>query len=229
MSTEHGSDGMKTAQHREAEFLGRVTAGVTHELRNVLAIIRESSGLAEDLLAVAEEDTGGQRPERLAATLSTINHQITRGVDLLGHLNRLAHSPDQSVASVFLNQQVAQATALAERSARQKNVTLHAEPRTPELASNTGPLALQMTLAAAIDCLLQRLSSGCTITISAEVFGRVPAITLSCRGEAGSSPLTLEGIARSPCWEFLVELTGDLRGRIEADEAAARILLILSP
>ena len=228
MSTERGNDGMKTAQHREAEFFGRVTAAVTHELRNFLAIIRESSGLAEDLLAMTE-DTGGPRSERLTSTLSTINRQITRGVDLLGHLNRLAHSPDQSVASVFLNQQVAQATALAERSARQKNVTLHAEPRTPELASNTGPLALQMTLAAAIDCLLQRLSSGCTITISAEVFGRVPAITLSCRGEAGSSPLTLEGIARSPCWEFLVELTGDLRGRIEADEAAARILLILSP
>jgi C4-dicarboxylate-specific signal transduction histidine kinase len=219
---------MKTAQHREAEFFGRVTAGVTHELRNVLAIIRESSGLAEDLLAVAE-DTGGERPERLAATLSTINHQITRGVDLLGHLNRLAHSPDQSAASVFLNQQVAQATALAERSARQKNVTLHAEPRIPELAANTGPLALQMALAAAIDCLLQRLSSGGAITISAEVLDGVPAITLACRGETGSSPLTLDGIDRSPCWEFLVELTDDLRGRIEADEAAARIRLILSP
>ena len=228
MSTERGNDGMKTAQHREAEFFGRVTAAVTHELRNFLAIIRESSGLAEDLLAMTE-DTGGRRSERLAATLATINHQITRGVDLLDHLNRLAHSPDQSVAPVFLNQQVAQATALADRSARQKNVTLHAEPRNPELASNTGPLALQMALAAVIDCFLQRLSSGGTITISVEVFDGAPAITLSCRGEVGSLPLALDGISRSPCWASLAELTDDLRGRIEADESAARIRLILSP
>lgn len=227
MSTEHGKDGTKIAQNREAEFLGRITGAVTHELRNVLAIIQESSGLAEDLLAAAD-DAGGKRSDRLVTTLSTINNQITRGVDLLGHLNRLAHCPDESVASVFLNQQVAQATALAERFARQKNVTLHAEPRSPELASNTSPLASQMALAAAIDCFLEHLPSGGTITLSAEVFNGAPAIAMFCHDEAGSSPSSLDDIAQSSCWATLVELTDNLGGRIQIDEPAARVRLIFS-
>jgi C4-dicarboxylate-specific signal transduction histidine kinase len=227
MSTENGTNGTKIAQNREAEFLGRITASVTHELRNVLAIIQESSGLAEDLLA-AGDDAGGKRSDRLVTTLSTINNQITRGVDLLGHLNRLAHGPDESVASVFLNQQVAQATALAERFARQKNVALHAEPRSSELASNTSPLALQMALAAAIECFLQHLSSGETITLSAEVFDGAPTIAISCRDGSGNPPSGLDDIAQSPCWATLVELTDNLGGRIQIDKPAARVRLIFS-
>ena len=41
---------MKPTANPEAAFLSEVTAGATHELRNVLAIIKESGGLIGDLV-----------------------------------------------------------------------------------------------------------------------------------------------------------------------------------
>ena len=41
---------------RDALFMGRMTAQATHEMQNILATIRESSGLMEDLLAMGGEN-----------------------------------------------------------------------------------------------------------------------------------------------------------------------------
>ena len=42
----------------ENMFFGQVCASCTHEMQNVLAIIRESSGLLEDLFALLGQKTG---------------------------------------------------------------------------------------------------------------------------------------------------------------------------
>jgi len=46
---------MTQFRQTEIAFFGRITAGVTHELKNVLAIVNESSGLMQDLLALSKE------------------------------------------------------------------------------------------------------------------------------------------------------------------------------
>ena len=48
---------MNKIERKEVVFFGKITAGITHEIKNVLAIIQESSGLMEDILAVTEDDT----------------------------------------------------------------------------------------------------------------------------------------------------------------------------
>jgi C4-dicarboxylate-specific signal transduction histidine kinase len=40
---------------RENAFIGRISASMTHEIKTVLAIIRESSGLMRDLLALGKD------------------------------------------------------------------------------------------------------------------------------------------------------------------------------
>ncbi len=77
---------------RETAFMGRVTAGVTHELKNVLAIIKESAGLIEDILAL-NKDLAGPHQEKVVRVLSNIRQQVDRGVDLSSRLNAFAHSP----------------------------------------------------------------------------------------------------------------------------------------
>ena len=52
---------MSTTENREAAFIGLITAGATHELRNVLAIVKESTGLIADIV-----DSGVTLAERLA-------------------------------------------------------------------------------------------------------------------------------------------------------------------
>ena len=44
---------MSTSGSREAAFIGKITASATHEIRNVLAIVKESAGLIDDLMQAA--------------------------------------------------------------------------------------------------------------------------------------------------------------------------------
>ncbi|NNG12708.1 MAG: sensor histidine kinase, partial [Halobacteria archaeon] len=44
--------GHKVAQ--ELRYFGKVTASISHELKNVLAILNEHTGLLQDLTAMAE-------------------------------------------------------------------------------------------------------------------------------------------------------------------------------
>jgi len=42
-------------ESRKAAFMGRITASATHDMKNVLAIIKESAGLMEDLIALHKD------------------------------------------------------------------------------------------------------------------------------------------------------------------------------
>ncbi len=56
-------------------FSGKITASITHELQNVLAIIQESCGLMEDFILLSE-DSSDSLKEKLASSLGTIYRQL---------------------------------------------------------------------------------------------------------------------------------------------------------
>ena len=68
---------------RDALFMGRMTASATHELQNILATIRESSGLMDDLLAMSSE--GFAHAERFKKGLTVLAEQVERGMILTEH------------------------------------------------------------------------------------------------------------------------------------------------
>ena len=82
---------MTTERYPEAAFLSAMTASTTHEARNVLAIIKESAGLVEDLVQMYGT-RGNLDREKVDRALKRIDLQVKRGADLLTTLNRLAHT-----------------------------------------------------------------------------------------------------------------------------------------
>ena len=131
--------------------MGRITAGMTHEIRNVYAIIRESSGLMEDILSMTPEGSFKHR-EKFLHVISTIQEQVNRGVELATQLNRFAHSMDETLADVDLDEQVTHTVLLMQRFARLKQVGLKIQPSEIKVVCRTDPFRLQMVLAACIDC-----------------------------------------------------------------------------
>ena len=63
---------------RDIYFMGKVLASVSHEMQNVMAIIKESAALANDVLQI-----NGPPPmkhgDKLMHSLATIRNQIERG------------------------------------------------------------------------------------------------------------------------------------------------------
>lgn len=120
---------------KEIAFMGKVTASLSHEIKNTLAIINESAGLMGDLLGKdAPEDWPAY--SRLTNLLASIEEQVQRSADIVKRLNQFAHSMDKSLADLELNETVRQTAILAQRFATLRRVNLETQ-----LASN--PLYLQ--------------------------------------------------------------------------------------
>ncbi len=110
-------------ENRELALIGRLIAGMTHETKNVLAIIKESSGLLQDILRL-KKGKGVPNSEQIEKVASRIKAQVARGNDHLAALNWLAHSMSDRSSSVGVNELSSGIVNLMQRFARLKQVEL---------------------------------------------------------------------------------------------------------
>jgi C4-dicarboxylate-specific signal transduction histidine kinase len=171
---------------REVAFFGRITAAFTHEMRNVLAIIRESAGLMEDLLALSQNDSFPHK-ERFVRSLTAIGTQAKRGIDLSGRLNRFAHSTDEAEATVDLNQTLEEIVFLCERFARLKGVTLSLIPYAKALPVVTFPIGLHMAVFGCLECCWDRMAAGGNISLTLGQKGQEAIVSFVCQSGVGAA------------------------------------------
>ncbi len=65
----------------DSQCMGRLLASATHDMRNVLAVIRESAGLAQDMVQLAAGADKSADP-RVIKALKEAQQQILRGAAL---------------------------------------------------------------------------------------------------------------------------------------------------
>ena len=82
-------------------FFGKVNASISHELKNILAIISETSGFLNDLAEMATEGKDIDL-EMLKASSKDIVEEIKRGFVTIKQMNRFSHSVDEPFKSVNL-------------------------------------------------------------------------------------------------------------------------------
>lgn len=82
-------------------FFGKVNASISHELKNVMAIISETAGLLGDLSDMASNGTP-IKPDMLKSCTGSIMEEIQRGFLTIRQMNRFAHSVDTPLESVNL-------------------------------------------------------------------------------------------------------------------------------
>ena len=109
------------------DFFGSMSASVSHEIKNVLAVVNENAGLLEDMLARAAQ--GGEvDPERLSQLTRRIQSNIGRGDTIVKRMNRFAHSVDQLQSDVGVAELCDLMVAMSHRLASQQQVRLAAQP-----------------------------------------------------------------------------------------------------
>jgi len=140
----------------EAAFIARMTASTTHELRNVLAVVKESAGLVDDL-TLALQQRKPVNPDKMLQATRRIDAQVARGADLLTSLNRLAHGLDHPEERIDLGQHVRHVVFLCQRFARLRRLRLEVEADGGERMVRANALQLLMLLTAAVDCCIEGL------------------------------------------------------------------------
>jgi C4-dicarboxylate-specific signal transduction histidine kinase len=175
----------------EMGFLGKITASMTHEIKNTLAIILESSGLLSDLLTFSEPGSFPHQ-EKFQKVLGTINEQVNRGVVLATRLNTFAHSMDDPLAEVKVANLLELIVSLMQRLARRQGVALTALAPDREVTLRSDPFRLLLVLAAVIEKLTEVLESGGQIILQSPPAQKGVAVLL---GVQGSKKAGWEGLA----------------------------------
>jgi signal transduction histidine kinase len=125
-------------------FFGSMTASISHEMKNALAVINENAGLLGDLVGLAEKG----RPldlERLKTISENIRRRVQSADDIVRKLNRFAHSANQPVLTTDIREIFEFTVALAERLATMKGVTFAVIP-SEEIQVQTLPFVVENLL-----------------------------------------------------------------------------------
>jgi len=149
---------------QELGFFGGITASVTHEMKNYLALINEYNGLLCDL--VMAHETGGElNLARLKSLCGDIKRQVVAGGLLLDYLNGFAHCVDQPVRAVDLGQYLELFVALCRRNAGRQGVELALEPLIEACTLQTQPFTLLRGLAQCLELALAGCQPGGRLTV----------------------------------------------------------------
>jgi nitrogen-specific signal transduction histidine kinase len=147
----------------QLHFIGKILAGFTHELKNYLAIIKESAGLIEDLITLGKdtESDSGQYLE----IVHSIEEHIEKANVLSRYLNRFAHRMDDQFATFNVNESLEELTALVTRFANQKKIAVEKDfhESVPSIYSN--PSLLQFVVYTALEEKIRKLDKNGKIVI----------------------------------------------------------------
>ena len=133
-------------------FFGKVTASTTHELQNVLAIIKENAGLMEDFIQMDPENFPDLL-ERITRCLGKIKEQAYRGVDLTSGLNQFAHTTDRLCSSVNIYQIAKRLIFLTKRVFFQQGIQIVLTDCENSPSIETDPVLFQNMLWNCLKCL----------------------------------------------------------------------------
>ncbi len=216
---------MTDREHMAAEiglrFFSKVSVSISHELKSTLAIIKESVGLMEDFLLLADHgiplDT-----ERLKSLAEKLKKQIQRADGCVINMNKLAHSVDKAVKGINLGEVSALVAELSKGIATLHGVTLAVRPSDSPVNIITNPFLLQNLISLCLDFAIHTVGRSKTVVLQV------------ARSEKGASIrfTHLQGLTETLARKFPTEKVGalleDLNAKIVTDPKAGEIVLALA-
>ena len=190
-------------------FFGAITASLSHEINNVLAIINELSGLQDDFFHAAEQGAPFN-VEKLKGVTQRTAAQVERGREYVKRLNRFAHTVDDRHTTIVLNETVEAITTLCRRLGKLRRVEL--ETRLPEVSPRIEGCTfdLQHIMFRCIDIVLNASRQGDVVQIDIE--SQDDGARLIFAGcFAVESPAELESKR-----DFLAVLVAEMQGKVES-------------
>jgi signal transduction histidine kinase len=180
-----------------------------------------------DIIAISPEAII-KHQEKMQNSLVRIKDQIERGVELTDRLNKFAHSTDETMAKIDLQETIEQLITLAQRFARLKHVVLKTVPPNqegPPVTLVTRHIQLQMVLFASLECCFTVMSAGGEINIGIRKLEGKNAVHVVCKGDLPSQSEFVRNISGSEKWPVLQEIATCLEGSAHLDETEHGIVL----
>lgn len=132
----------KFQKSQELLFFGKVNASISHELKNILAIISETAGFLKDL---AEMPPGGESltQETILTCSRDIIEEVQRGFATIAQMNAFSHSVDVPLKTVNLADVTDMMIGLAGFLKIAGKIKLNPAPRGAAMEVLTSPFQIQ--------------------------------------------------------------------------------------
>lgn len=157
-------------------FFGRISANISHEVKNHLAVINELGGLLQDLTLMAGEKDNLD-PVRVQGAADNIVDQVVQCDKVIKAFNYFSHSVDRTVTSVDLNEFAEKMVVITKRLAKINGSDLLFKPETNEhLSLITNQFLFEQLYFYHLEHIIQAKIPDLKITLSAskdETYGRL--------------------------------------------------------
>jgi len=188
------------------QFFGKMTASITHEIKNVLAIINENAGLLEDITLMADRGKPVE-PQRLKTLAQAVIKQISRADTIVKNLNRFAHSADESLKSVDLNDILELVVVLSNRLAAMRGIELEPKLQETPVKIKTSPFLLMNLIWLFLDFAMDATGDR-----------RIVELTIQQAGSGAQMRFRgLQGLAQAPLDTFPAERERNLLNMLGAE------------
>ncbi len=208
-------------------FIAKIIASFTHELKNHLAIIRESAGLMSDMI---EYKGGGSEEDKkkYLDILKSIHKQTERSSGFITYLNRFSHRMDRIRDSYDINEALEDITVLMSRLANHRQLILENNFR-DNLPSVYGNAAVvQFICYCIIEQKMFSLASGGSILVCAEEAGDKMNIKIISNGTIKEGSEESDFCLSETIDLFLKSISGEITKNDSKNETTLTIPLAIS-
>lgn len=149
------------------QFFGSVNASISHELKNIFAIISETAGFLNDLTQLSKQ---GQTFDLslLENCSNSIAEEIERGFDTIRQMNQFAHSVDHPVNDIQISDAISLSVKLTGFLSIAKKTRLDDSITTPskDWSVFTSPFLLQTLVYRTLSALYRALDIGAELVLA---------------------------------------------------------------
>ena len=202
------------------QFFGRISASISHELKNVLAIINENAGLLDDFTEMADHGMAID-PARLKKMAGVVAKQVGRANGILKCMNQFAHSIDETVIDVDLNEIIKLLIALTDRFAAMRSVAVETDLSADLIRIRTSPFLLMNLLWLCLDFALDASGAGHTVVVQTQKTW--PGAQIHFKRIEGLAQTEWKSFPAKSGQELLDFLKAELAIRVEYDEILVKL------
>lgn len=169
----------------------KTISGFTHDMKNHLAVMRESNGLFDDLLMMHQLPPEELR-DKLKDICDRMENRINMSVDMIQNLNSFAHRTDTKTSHFNIDSFMKEQLYFLERNARLNEVVLeiHGASTNESLENDAG--ILQFVVAKIFTNMLHNMSSNQTLFIEWKHGKKIAIVLFKVKNDSNINEIQID-------------------------------------